>query len=182
MKIVQKLIGLGADISTKKALKLALKTIGAKEENVDKIYVELKNSLNRESFLKARPRDRMVILPACLRNSRKCRAKLTKDGYSCEMCGACKIGTIKKRLEGKGQRVFVVPGGSMVLEILKRHKPKAVLGVACLNELVSAVENISLPSQGVQLLRNGCIDTDVSLEEVFSVMDGNGKKINTGGK
>ena len=178
MKIVQKLISMGADISTKKALKIALKTIGAKEENVDRIYVELKNSVNRDYFMKVPMKDRIITLPACLRDSKRCGAKLTKEGYRCVMCGMCKIGEIKKRAEKAGTNVFIVPGGSMALAIVKRHKPKAVLGVACLNELVGAAENIHVPAQGVRLLKKGCIDTDVNVEEVFSVLEGNGNNFN----
>lgn len=177
MKIVQKLISLGADISTKKALKMALKTIGAHEENVDKIYVDLKNSVNKDSFRKVDTRDKIIILPACLRHSSKCKASLTKDGYACVNCGACKISEIKKRAEEKGCRVFIVPGGSMALEIVRAHRPKAVMGVACLNELVQAVENIRIPCQGVQLLRKGCMDTDVDVKEVMDTLNGNGKEI-----
>ncbi len=182
MKIVQKLVSMGADISTKKALKVALKTIGAKEENVDRIYVELKNSVNRDDFMNVPMKDRIIILPACLRDSKRCGAKLTKDGYSCVMCGRCKIGEIKKRAEKAGIRVFIVPGGSMALEIMKRKKPKAALGVACLNELVGGIENMNVPVQGVRLLKRGCIDTDVNVEEVFSVMEGNGNYFNVKGK
>lgn len=177
MKIVQKLISLGADISTKKALKMALKTIGAHEENVDKIYVDLKNSVNKDSFRKVENKDKIVILPACLRHSSECKASLTKDGYACIGCGACKISEIKRRAEEKGCRVFIVPGGSMALEIVKVHTPKAVMGVACLNELVQAVENIRVPCQGVQLLKKGCMDTDVDVKEVMDTLDGNGKEV-----
>lgn len=173
MKIVQKLVSLGVDISTKKALKAALKAIGAQEENIDKMYVELKNSMNRKSFLEVKANEKIIILPQCLRNSKECKAKLTKDGYACVKCGACKICEIKERAEKMGHGVFIVPGGSMAINIIKTHKPKAVLGVACLNELITAIENVNTPTQGVQLLRKGCIDTDVNIDEIFSLLGDN---------
>lgn len=181
-KLIQRLIGLGADISTKRALKTALKTIGAREENVDKIYIELKNSINREAFLMADPGERMLILPACLRNSKKCRAKLTDEGYKCVMCGACKIKEIKEEAERMGCSFYVVPGGSMALDLVRKKRPRAVLGVACLGELVSAAESLTLPIQGVQLLRSGCVDTDVDAGEVISTLRGNEKQLNKGDK
>jgi hypothetical protein len=60
----------------------------------------------------------------------------------------------------------VVPGGSLVYKLIKELKPKAVLGVACLKELIMALEEVRIPAQGVILSRDGCVNTDVHLEEV----------------
>ncbi len=169
-RTIQKLIGLGVDLSTKKALKAALKILGIKPENVDKLYIELKNNIHKKGFDLVPPKDKIVFLPQCLRNSKKCKAKLTKYGYVCVECGACKVFKIKNKAEKLGYRVFIVPGGSMVLNIIKKEKPKAVLGVACINEIVTALEEIKIPTYGVELLRDGCVDTDVDLNEVYNLL------------
>ncbi|MFH1445637.1 MAG: DUF116 domain-containing protein [Nanoarchaeota archaeon] len=174
-KVIKRLINIGANISTKKALKVALKTIGAEEENIDKIYIEVNNAVNKDKFLKIKNKDKAVFLPQCLKNSKKCKGILTEDGHKCVHCGACKISEITKRAENMGYKVFIVPGGSMIEKLIKKHKPKAVFGVACLKELTMAVENIPLPTQTVKLKKDGCLDTDADINEIFDVLEGNGK-------
>jgi hypothetical protein len=171
--LIQKLISTGADLSTKKALKNTLNYLGIKPENIDRLYIELKNSIHREMFVRIDPRHKIVFLPQCLRNSRTCRAVLGQTGWKCMKCSGhrtCKVFRIQQRAESLGYRVFVVPGGSMVLKIIENLKPRAVLGVGCIKELVMAAEEIRVPAQGIPLLRDGCVNTDVSLREVLSAL------------
>jgi hypothetical protein len=172
-KLIQKLIASGADLSTKRALKTAIGVIGADPGNIDKIYVEVKNSLHKEHFKGIKPKDKIVFLPQCLRNPKKCKAKMTEYGYKCQHCGACKISAITKEVEARGYRVFVAPGGSMVFKIINKFNPKAVMGVACLKELVMAFEELNIPAQSVELSRDGCVNTDVDVRKVLDKLDGN---------
>ena len=75
--------------------------------------------------------------------------------------------------EGRGYNVFICPGGSMIARIIHKHKPKAVLGVACIKEIIMAAEELDMkrrPYQAVELLKAGCVSTDVELEHVFRVL------------
>lgn len=171
--LIQRLISTGADLSTKKALKNTLNYLGIKPENIDKLYIELKNSMHRDIFKRIAPEHKVVFLPQCLRNSRTCRAVLGPNGWQCMKCSGhrtCKVFRIKQRAESMGYRVFVVPGGSMVFRLIKELKPRAALGVACLKELVLAAEELDIPIQGIQLSRDGCVDTDVRIREVFDAL------------
>ena len=171
-RLVQKIINIGADFSTRKALKSTPRFLGVKPENIDKLYVELKNDFYRDVFRKIHPKYKMVFLPQCLRNS-KCKAKLTKLGYACNGCGnqnSCKVYKIKTKAESLGYRVFIAPGGSMVINIIKKFKPKAVLGIACMKEIVMAFDNLDVSVQAVELLRDGCVNTDVRMREVFRIL------------
>jgi hypothetical protein len=171
--LIQKLISTGADLSTKKALKNTLNYLGIKPENIDKLYIELKNSIYRDTFKRIGIEHKLVFLPQCLRNSRTCAAVLGPTGWRCMKCSGhktCKVFRIKQRAESMGYRVFIVPGGSMVFKIMESLKPRAALGVACLKELVMAAEELSIPIQGIQLSRDGCINTDVNLKEVFDAL------------
>ncbi len=172
-RLIEKLITSGANLSTRKALKSTLNILGIKPENVDRLYVDLKNSTYKNAFRKVPRKDRVLFLPQCLRNSKKCRAELTESGYKCRKCGACKISEIKQRAEKLGYRVFIIPGAEMTLNIMRKTRPKAVVGVACLKELVIAAEGLRIPGQGVELLRDGCADTDVELENLFKVLEDN---------
>ncbi len=162
---------MGADFSTKKALKRSLRLIGLKPENVDRLYIEFKNDHYREEFKSIEPKNKILFLPQCLRTV-KCRAPVTEDGYKCTKCsaGECKVYAIKAKAEKLGYRVFICPGGSMIFRIIKKFRPKAVMGVACMKELVLAAEELRIPIQGVELLKNGCVATDVDVEHVFSLL------------
>ena len=170
MNLLQKLLRMGADLSTRNTLKSALNILGMKPANIDKLYIELKNDINRERFKGIPPKKKIVFIPQCLRNSRKCRAKLGKTGYVCVNCCNCKAARIKREAERLGYRVYIVPGGSLVLKLIKKFKPRAVLGIGCLEEIVAAVEEINIPLQAIELLSGGCKDTDVDLEAVFSAL------------
>lgn len=169
-KSIQRLVSLGVDLSTKKALKTALKVLGIKPENIDKLYIELKNDIDKDDFKKIQPSKKAVFLPQCLRNSVKCKAKLGELGYECIDCCNCKASQIKKEAESLGYRVFIVPGGSMVKKIIKKTRPHAVAGVACMNELAMALDEFRIPTQSIELSRDGCVDTDIELEKVFTVL------------
>ena len=170
-KVIQRIISTGADLSTKKALKNTLKFLGIEESNIDKLYVELKNDMNRDSFSKTDSAKKAVFIPQCLRKP-GCKAELNEDGYKCIECNKnkCKVYKIKKMSEPLGYRFFIVPGGSMVEKLIVKYKPEAVLGVGCINELVMAMEGIPIPTQGVELTKDGCVATDVNLKEVKKVL------------
>jgi len=174
-KIIQKLVSLGVDLSTKKALKGALKILGLKPGNIDKLYIELKNDIHKERFNKISPNKKILFLPQCLRNSKNCKARLGEFGYKCIECCNCKASQIKKKAEALGYRVFIVPGGSMVGKIVKKLRPDAVVGVACMKELAMALDELNMPTQSVELSRDGCVDTDVELETVMSFLKNNNK-------
>ncbi len=169
-KLLQKLISAGADISTRKTLKSALKILGIKPENIDRLYIELRNSINKDAFSKIPPGDKIAFIPQCLRNSRRCKAKLTGLGYKCMNCCRCKAMRIREKAEALGYRAFVVPGDSMVFNIIKKSKPKAVFGIGCLKELVIAAEELKIPAMVVELSREGCVDTDVDIKRVFDIL------------
>lgn len=171
-RLVQKILSMGADFSTRKALKSTLGFIGMKPENIDKLYVDLKNDFYKEKFKRVPTKDRIVFLPYCMRKH-NCSAKITKTGYKCNGCGnrdTCKIYAIKNKAESLGYRVFVAPGGSMVLNIVKKYKPKAIIGVACIKEIVIALDNLNIPIQSIELSKDGCVGTDVKISDVYSAL------------
>ncbi len=169
-RLLQKLIATGADFSTRATLKSALNFIGIEPSNIDRLYMELKNDMYRNRFSRTPPSKRIIFLPQCLRK-KGCEAGIGEWGYKCTVCNPkCKVGRIKSMAESLGYRVIIAPGGSMVMKALERFGPLAVAGVACIKEIVLAMENIRIPVQGIELLRDGCVDTDVNLEDVFSVL------------
>ena len=172
-KFIQELIDTGADFSTKKALKRSLRLIGMRPDNVERLYIDFKNDYYKERFRGAESGNKIIFLPQCLRRP-NCKASLDEDGYHCVSCSAeCKVSAIKSRAECLGYRIFLCPGGSMIAKIIVRYRPKAVLGVACIKEILMATEELELqriPYQAVELSKNGCVATDVDVEHVFSLL------------
>jgi len=168
--LIKRLLELGVDLSTRAGVKSALTIIGSDSSVADDAYIALKNSLDREGFRKTEYNERALFLPQCLRNIEKCKAKMGDAGYVCSECGSCQIFPIKKEAESLGYKVYIVPGGSMAMKIVKNNGFKAVAGVACMFELCEAAETLGstkIWAQGVPLLRDGCKDTEVDVNRVM---------------
>ncbi len=155
-------------------IKPLFRLFGLDEKNVTKIEVDIKNKLNRKAFMQTKPNERLLLLPQCLR-SQKCPATLSStEGIKCIECGACVIKKIKEKAKKLGMKTIIVPGGTFAARMIKKHKPKAVIGVGCLFEIqegLNMCEKYGVPAQGVVLLKDGCVDTKVDLEELFEVME-----------
>lgn len=171
--LIERILGLDMELGNKDAVKAALQSIGEDISTMDEVYVELQNRINREAFSRIPFNERALFLSHCLKNSEKCKAGLTDNGLICEECGCCDIFGLKREAEKLGYNFYVVPGGSMVFNILKRTKPKTCMGVACYYELEEAFEKltrINMPYQGVPLLRDGCKDTEAEISQVLKIM------------
>jgi len=172
-KLIQKLISTGADLSTKKALKNTMNFLGMDPKNIDKLYIELKNSIDKERFDAIDNSRKIVFVPHCLRPAKGCTGNVGKFGYECDGCektSTCKAFRIKHKAENLGYRSFIVPGGSMVLNISEELRPRAVFGIGCMKELMIAVDNLKIPGQAVELTKDGCVNTDVDIKRVFKML------------
>ena len=149
------------------------RAFGLSDKLVDAIGIEVRNRLNSEKFARIPPSERILVVPQCIRHIR-CPARLdAKTGISCKDCGMCIIKDLKAEAERLGYRFFIVPGGSFVKRIIKATRPRAALGVACHSDLNMGMHEISRKScavMGVPLLRDGCVETQVNLEEILRTM------------
>ena len=138
------------------------------EDTFYRVGIEFYNKYYEDAFKKAK--NKVLVLPHCLRDS-KCPAKLTPNGVECIFCGRCKIGDIIKVAKENNYKVYIVPGSTFLKRILKEEKPEAVFGVACNRDLFYGMNMLSrkgIPSQGQPLLRDGCINTLVDVDELIS--------------
>jgi hypothetical protein len=130
--------------------------------------IENLNKLNETEFKATPYKDRAIFLPQCLRNP-ECKAPTTEDGILCLSCGKCNISGFKKEAETLGYKFFIVPGFSLTKKLIRIHKPKAVLGVGCideLNEAKDAINKINIVAQGLPLLKDGCVNTEVDWKKL----------------
>lgn len=176
LEILTKLMAIGADLSSRSAIKKALSFIGEDDDLVDQIYTFVKNKSYESDVFKVPFEKRALFLPQCLRNSKSCEAELTKKGYICKKCGNCSISEIVEYAEKLGYKhIYIVPGGSLVFKILKEinGEIEATIGVACFVELAEASERLSrqnIPHQCIPLMKAGCIDTIVDVENVKRII------------
>jgi len=134
-----------------------------------------KSKEHAPAFARAPFAERLLLLPQCLRNTELCEATEEAAEYVCARCDACKIGAIARRAEELGYgRVCILKGGSAIVRLIAAMQPKAVLGVACHLEGVLGIlecERQGVPVLFLPLLRDGCADTDVDLDEVFETLE-----------
>ncbi|MBD3262360.1 MAG: DUF116 domain-containing protein [Candidatus Altiarchaeales archaeon] len=142
------------------------------DEILDRLLIEIMNKINVRNYCKIGYEKRAVFFPQCLRHP-KCPAPLVSEGLMCVACGKCGLGEIKKLCMKEKIDFFIAPGSTLVKRMMKKHKPKAVLGVGCCMEVKEGMELImpfNLPVQGVVLLNDGCMDTRVDLIELFDIL------------
>ena len=132
-------------------------------------FITQKNDYWKETFHRTPYQARIILVPQCLRNSAKCKAKDCGSYFLCAECGACKINLIAKtaRKLGFGQ-LYILKGGRAVIKLIRETKPKAILGVACLYEGelgIKECERYKIPVQFVQLAKDGCVNTDIDIKK-----------------
>ena len=82
-RIIIKAARMGLDLNVKDNLRSILKTLGIDPKHVDEVWSELLNELSKNKFLDTPIKDRILVLPQCLRNADHCTAKITPLGYRC---------------------------------------------------------------------------------------------------
>jgi len=138
---------------------------------IDQIGIDLRNKVNQDKFSKLDAKDVIMVLPHCLRAT-NCPAILGESGIECVCCGKCCIGTIKKISNEKGIDVYIVPGSTFIKNVIKKRSFKGVIGVACPVDLnVSMTSLESFTPQGVYLLKDGCINTIVDVDDVIDLIN-----------
>jgi len=163
------LIDKGTHLDAAEAAEHIAEALGLSPRLINYTHIELRNELNKLRFSRSKPSERILFLPHCLKNSEKCKATYNEEGLQCKKCGSCQIPELIELGKKAGySKIFVTPGGSMVQKLIKKYKPKAALGVCCYDEANMAFDKLqktSVVPQAVLLLKDGCKDTAVNLEE-----------------
>ncbi|MDD1758907.1 MAG: DUF116 domain-containing protein [Methanotrichaceae archaeon] len=154
------------------AIKAIFRLGGADDSIVDEVGVRLRNYINRRDFLRIPILERFIFIPQCLRST-ECPAKLTPEGIACIGCGRCDIGEAKKLSEKMGYKLFIVPGSSFIKRIIKKYRPRAIIGVGCQMEIKEGLDlchRYGLPAVGVPLLQNGCVSTKLDWDQFYDTL------------
>lgn len=130
------------------------------------------NEVFRERVLDLDRHDICLFLPHCLR-SRSCPAASDDEGIHCEHCGQCVISGFVSAAEDHGFGVFCVPGGSLLEKLVRKHRPKAIIGVACVKEILLGLR--LLWDKGFMFLvfpleKEGCFETKIRPEPLLALL------------
>lgn len=152
-------------------MRALFKAVGLEDQEMLGFFVTLGNTMNAQAFAEVPVGERAIFLPQCLRNAR-CPADLTPEGLRCKRCGQCTVGEAIGVLEALGYRVFIVPGSSFIKRMVKKYRPRALIGVGCLAEVkegLEMAERLGLIGMGVVSLKDGCVETLVDWNTVYEV-------------
>jgi hypothetical protein len=144
---------------------------GLEDNQVHAFFIQLHNTMNKKAFEAVPVSERAIFLPQCLRSA-QCPAHLTPEGLKCQCCGLCSIGHWLQVFERMGYRVFSVPGSSFIKRMVKKYRPRAIIGVGCISEVREGLEmsdKLGLISMGIVTLKEGCVETLVNWEEVLEI-------------
>ena len=145
--------------------------LGLEDREMLAFFINLQNAMNAAEFGKVPVEERAIFMPQCLRSS-QCPAHLTPEGLKCRNCGQCEVGAARVLLERMGYKVFIVPGSSFIKRMVKKYRPRAILGIGCLSEVkegIDMADKMGLVVMGVVTLKEGCVETLVSWPDVYEV-------------
>ena len=152
-------------------MKAMFRFLGLEDREMLAFFINLQNTMNATEFGRIPVKERAVFMPQCLRSSR-CPAHLTPEGLKCRNCGQCEVGGARVILEQMGYKVFIVPGSSFIKRMVKKYRPRAIIGVGCLSEVkegIDMADKMGLIVMGVVTLKEGCVETLVSWPDVYEV-------------
>lgn len=152
-------------------MKAMFRLLGLEDREMLSFFIKLQNAMNSAEFGRVPVTERAIFMPQCLRSS-QCPAHLTPEGLKCKNCGQCSIGEARILLERLGYRIFIVPGSSFIKRMVKKYRPKAILGVGCLAEVkegIDMADKMGLVVMGVVTLKEGCVETVVNWADIYEV-------------
>ena len=124
--------------------------------------IELNNAVWTPYFPHIARKQRLLLLPFCLRKQPGCPAAHDELGLICRGCGQCSIPALSDEADALGMPVLVAESSSAVADWVEQGEIQAVVGVSCLESLEKsfpAMLRSAVPGIAVPLLRDGCKDT-----------------------
>lgn len=133
------------------------------------VMIKLNNALWRSYFPHIDRKQRLLLLPFCLRKQPGCPADHDELGLICRNCGQCGIPRLSSEADALDMPVLVAESSSAVADWVEQGEIQAVVGVSCLDSLEKsfpAMLRSAVPGIAVPLLRDGCRDTEFAPEDL----------------
>ncbi len=145
------------------------KFFGFDRRKIERSFIAVSNQIIHQQHIQVPAERLLVVTPHCLQLA-SCPHKITRDPMAnCKCCGGCDIGSLVTLAKELGFHFFVVTGGTLARQTVKKIRPKAVLAIACERDLTSGIQDVyPLPAVGVMNIRpNGpCYNTRVDMIQV----------------
>jgi len=144
------------------------------EEFLDFTIVLLGNETWREVVNATPFHRRLLLLPQCLRNNLQCKGVFDELGLICAGCKGCQIDDILGKAEELGYSTLVAEGTTVAIGLVEEGSIDAVIGVSCMPVLQNSFEPVSraaVPVIGLPLLFDGCSNTSLDYDWLFSEID-----------
>ncbi|WP_432665170.1 DUF116 domain-containing protein [Wukongibacter baidiensis] len=138
------------------------------KDPIRRFFSEINNKIVILKSEKLRPEDILIITPHCLQKS-LCKHKVTGDINNCQRCGACDIDKLLELCSKYNVKLEVVTGGTLARKIIKDHRPKGIIAVACERDLSHGILDVKrIPVIGIKNERphGPCNNTIVNVDEV----------------
>lgn len=116
---------------------------------------------------------RLLLLPKCLRDSKRCEGEMDDLGLLCHRCERCVIPDLQTQADHIGMLSMVAEGFTSVIELIRQHVVDAVIGISCLDSLEKAFPLLvshAVPGIAVALNDGGCKDTHVDTDYVAQLL------------
>ncbi len=147
--------------------------LGISKEQVRNSFIETNNRMlltgNRH---KIAPERMLLLLPHCLQRA-DCQRRITTSIDNCQQCGRCNIDALIKLARHYNIHIAVATGGTLARKIVRDHKPKMIVAVACERDLTSGIhDTFPLPVYGIlnQRPEGPCWNTLVETIEVENAL------------
>jgi hypothetical protein len=144
--------------------------------DTDKIrdsFIEINNSLLKNYEHSFNKNEVLILLPHCLQNF-DCQFKITNNIENCKLCGKCKIKDIIEITSLYGIHAAIATGGTMARKLIKDHRPKFIIAVACERDLASGIQDaFPLPVYGITNKRpfGPCFNTDINIKKLKAAIE-----------
>lgn len=121
------------------------------QEKIERSFIEVNNQMAMvgASCVQVKADELLLLFPHCLQYD-QCPYKITRRVENCRRCGKCQMADILRISDAKGLHVEVVTGGTMARQAVYKHKPRAIIAVACERDLTSGMlDSFPLPVIGI---------------------------------
>ena len=145
----------------------------------DWLMVMINNAVWRDIVASIPFNRRILLLPQCLRNSKKCQAPIDEYGLLCQECGQCELESLQNEAEELGMMCLIAEGSAVVADLLDSGSVDAVIGVSCLDALEKSFPYMvkhAIPGLAFPLYNDGCKDTSTDfslLRDAFNMTNHN---------
>ncbi len=143
------------------------------QEKIQHSFIAVNNRLVATRPQKTAAKDVLLLLPHCLQND-SCDYKITRDPANCRRCGKCQVPDLLDLARHKEVALEIVSGGTLARQAIAKHRPRAIVAVACERDLSSGIlDSFPLPVYGVvnERPQGPCTNTRVDMALLEETLD-----------